>query len=87
MRYLTVCVIMTVLAGCGGKTSPMMSLGASTHPIAKASKTCLAKPQPATDPKAGDDALVDDAKMRKIIGADVDGWSACQSYIHRIGGA
>ena len=88
MRYLMVSVMMGVsVAGCGGMNSPMMSLGSSTHPIAKASATCRAKPQAAGPIKAGDDVVVDNAKLRRIVGADVDGWSACQSYIHRIGGA
>ena len=87
MRYLMVSVMMALsVAGCA-KTSTMMSLGSSTHPIAKASSTCRAKPQTAGPINDGDDIVVDNAKLRRIVGADVDGWSACQSYIHRIGGA
>ena len=79
MRKLIICAIMApALAGCG--TMPL-------HPsvkLASASKTCLATPQEAQSIKPGEDVVVDNAKLRRIVGDDVAGWSACQSYIRRL---
>ena len=79
MRNLIICGIMSsALAGCGS-----MPLHPSVK-LASASKTCLATPQEAQPIKPGEDVIVDNAKLRRIVGNDVAGWSACQSYIRRL---
>ena len=77
-RLIICCIGGFSLAGCAaGLPGPSVKLVGPA-------RSCMAAPEVAPVIKPGDDLVIDDAKLRRIIGTEVDGKLACQSYIRRL---